>query len=584
MKATLGGAVLVLLLAGASQPSPSMIASSALRGLWGYEWRNAAQVRGTLLVDERTSPGVASIDGYAVALSGGGAGPSFALPADAGSFRGTLLPDGQVAGTWFQPPTLSAGVRYATPVRLRKIAPDLWTGSVNPLPDRVDLFLVIAVDDAGLLRAFIRDPNANSGAGRLFEVSVSGTVVTLRNVADRTDMIGGSFDSATKILLLDVPGYGSLTFTPRSRDTALGFYPRTPSAEWHYRVPVPLEDGWSTSSLRDVRIDPLAIYAIVRQVVEESPTSSRSPYIQALLIARHRRLALDEYFYGFDADRTHDLRSASKSFTGLMTGIALNRGAAFSLDSPVVNLFRYPTLANPDARKQHITVENLLTMSSGLACDDNDDDSPGNEDRMYAQTTQPDYYKYGLDLPMARAPGGTVAVYCTVGINLLGGVIRSATHMPLVDFFERYVAEPLQIERYHVNLMPDGDSYAGGGLYLRPRDALKLGQLYLDGGKWNGRRVVSAAWIEQSTTEHSEFAASAYAPSHGYGFAWHLFSIKAGGREYREYMAQGNGGQLIAVLPQLDTTILIMAGNYNNFPTWRAYFEQLVPQIAAAVR
>ena len=217
-------------------------------------------------------------------------------------------------------------------------------------------------------------------------------------------------------------------------------------------------------------------------------------------------------------------------------------------------------------------------MNSGLACDDNDDNSPGNEDRMYAQTAQRDYYKYALDVPMAADPGNGTAVYCTIGINLLGGILRDATKTSLIDLFDRYVATPLDIRSYYLNLSPNGDAYMGGGMYLRPRDALKLGQLYLGGGSWNGRRVVGARWVALSAQQHSFFPASAYAAGHGYGFAWHLFSPRAGNRTYREYMAQGNGGQLIAVLPELDTVVLIEAGNYNNFPTWRAFFEDYIPQ------
>jgi CubicO group peptidase (beta-lactamase class C family) len=302
------------------------------------------------------------------------------------------------------------------------------------------------------------------------------------------------------------------------------------------------------------------------------------PYVQGVLIARHGRLALEEYFYGFDGDRMHDMRSASKSITSVLAGIAIDRGATFSMNSPVASLLGYPSLANPDPRKARITVGDVLSMQSGLACDDNDEASPGNEDRMYAQTQQLDYYKFALDLPMSAQPGTGNAVYCTSGINLIGGVIRKATGMALVDFFETAFAKPLDITAYHLNLSPNGDAYMGGGAYLRPRDALKLGQLYLSRGTWNGRRVVSARWVQLSTQRHSVFAATNYAPSHGYGYGWHLFTARVGNRSYAEYMAQGNGGQLIVVIPDLDMTVEFTAGNYNNFPTWRKFYEELIPR------
>jgi CubicO group peptidase (beta-lactamase class C family) len=197
---------------------------------------------------------------------------------------------------------------------------------------------------------------------------------------------------------------------------------------------------------------------------------------------------------------------------------------------------------------------------------------------MQGQDRQKDWYRYILDVPMQDEPGDGKAVYCTAAINLLGGVVQHSTGIPLTEFFDRYYAQPLQIRDYHMNLMPTGEAYMGGGIYLRPRDMLKLGQLYLDGGKWQGRQVLSKRWTEAATTQHSFFPASDYAPGHGYGYTWHLFETKVGAKTYKEYMAQGNGGQLVMVVPALDLAVVITAGNYGNFPTWRKFFEDLMPQ------
>ena len=105
---------------------------------------------------------------------------------------------------------------------------------------------------------------------------------------------------------------------------------------------------------------------------------------------------------------------------------------------------QYLPVANDDARKRRITVENLMTMSSGFACDDNDDNSPGNEDVMQSQTAQPDWYKYTLDLPMQYEPGAR-AVYCSAGINLLGAIVARATGEPLEQYFYRRFAAPMRL-------------------------------------------------------------------------------------------------------------------------------------------
>jgi len=108
-----------------------------------------------------------------------------------------------------------------------------------------------------------------------------------------------------------------------------------------------------------------------------------------------------------------------------------------------------------------------MTMTSGFACDDSNENSPGQEDRMQNQTKQPEWYKYTLDLPMAHEPGGDEAVYCSADINLVVAVVRQATGKWLPDIFQQDLAQPLQITEYHLNLMPTGEAYMGGGLYMR---------------------------------------------------------------------------------------------------------------------
>ncbi len=405
--------------------------------------------------------------------------------------------------------------------------------------------------------------------------------VILQDVDDASDRIEGTMDASGTRLTLDVKPFGSFAFTRRMRDDAVQFYPRTPQlAHYTYAAPTPYDDGWRVSTLQRERISPAPIEALVNAILASPTDSVRAPYVQALTIARHGKLVLDEYFYGWDQARPHDMRSASKSFTGLMAGIAIEQGSPLSLQSPIEQLLPDEApFANDDVRKREITFRDLLSMQSGLACDDNDDNSPGNEDRMYAQTAQLDYYKFALDLPMLAAPGSGTAVYCTAGMNLAGGAIRAAiASHDLLQFFDDNVAQPLQIAHYDVNLSPNGDAYMGGGMYLRPRDALKLGQLYLDNGMWDGRKIVDSSWIRLSTSQQSAFPASLYAASHGYGLAWHLFAPAVGGKVYREYMAQGNGGQLICVLPDLDAVVLFMSANYSNFPVWRHFFEQWIPQ------
>jgi CubicO group peptidase (beta-lactamase class C family) len=571
---------LIVLLISVACPADDSSDAGPLRGIWGFEREFGPAARGELSIDGRAAEWQARIAGYVVSVQRTGDQVSVALPDDQGAFRGHLSADGRdLVGHWIQPPTVTGGVRYATPVQL-KMSPDhAWHGDVRPLDDRLALYLVVQSAPDGGVRAFLRDPDRNSGMGRAFTVSRTGDRLTLKNSRDGGDRMEGSYDSRSDRLTLNLSELGAVEFSRRTRDSALGFYPATPTEErYAYRPPVREDDGWETASLQTtgLQLDPLA--ALVQRILDTQTDWYTAPYIQGLLIAQHGKLVLEEYFYGFYRERSHDLRSASKTITGTLVGIALDHGARFALDSAVLRLFpEYQQLGNPDPRKLKITVQDLLTMNSGLECDDNDEKSPGNEDTMHAQTKQPDFYRYTLDLPMKNTPGDGTAVYCTAGINLLGGVVRNTSGVPLMDFFQKFFATPLDIRDYHLNLSPNGDAYMGGGIYLRPRDALKLGQLYLSGGRWRGRQVVSKGWTELATRRHSTFPASDYAAAHDYGFTWHLFEVQSNAHSYREYVAQGNGGQLIVVVPELDLAVMIDAGNYNNFPTWRKFYEELLP-------
>jgi CubicO group peptidase (beta-lactamase class C family) len=553
--------------------------AARLIGLWGDELTFGPAVRGELTVDGR-DPWQARVGGYEVAVQHEKDAVAFVLPSKQGEFRGRLQTDGGITGSWIQPATVTGGTRYASPVALSPIGARLWRGQIEPLREQFSLYLVIQKAKDGSLQAFIRNPERNFGMRRAYAVSGSPDHLLLDDTLRKGDRVTGSYDSGTDRLTLALPDLGGLIFTRRGRDSAPGFYPVPPAVDHYvYRSPVGEDDGWRTASLAEAGLDPRPLNALVQQILDTRTDWFTTPYIQGLLIARHGKLAMEEYFYGFDKQRPHDTRSAGKTLAGTLIGIALDHGATFGLDTSVYSLFpEYKGFANPDPRKQKMSVRDLLSMNSGLACDDNDDRSPGNEDTMQSQDAQPDWYKYTLDLPMAYEPGNGSAVYCTAGVNLLGGVLRDATGMSVVDFFQRYYAAPLDIRSYHMNLSPLGDGYLGGGIYMRPRDFLKLGQLYLDGGRWNGRQVVSEAWTRAATERHAYFPASDNAPGHGYGYTWHLFQVTVGGHTYDEYLAQGNGGQLVMVVPELDLAVLITAGNYGNFPTWRKYFETLLPQ------
>jgi CubicO group peptidase (beta-lactamase class C family) len=439
----------------------------------------------------------------------------------------------------------------------------------------------------GSITGFIRNPEQNFGAHRIFTVAVSDSAVTFQNVKQPSDRLTAVYDLAADRLAVEIPMGAEngrtrplvFDFTRRDRNGAIGYYPTTPTRDHYiYTPPIAESDGWRVASLAEVGLDPAPLTAALDNILRTRTRDSTTPYIQGFLVARHGRLVLESYFYGFDVAQTHDFRSTGKSFTSALVGIAVDRRTGFGLDTLVANLFpEYRPLGHPDPRKDRITVRHLLTMTSGLDCDDSVEKSPGNEDTLFAQKAEPDYYRFVLDLPMAQEPGNPVMHYCTGGINLLAGVLKNVTGQSFADLFNAWIAEPLQFQSYHLATQPTKEAYGGGGLYLRPRDALKLGQVYLDHGMWNGQRLISAAWVDQSTRR-----SSGYDAEHGYGFAWHLFNLTFGDRTYREYEAQGNGGQLIMVVPELDLTVTCVTGNFGDDETMPE--RELLAAVVQAVR
>jgi len=530
----------------------------------------------------------ARIGGFDVPVRAADRTVSFTLPGQSGEFRGQLRDAGkQIAGHWIQ----GAGPypynnRYASPVELVEVAPRVWRGTVNPLEQRISFYLQVDRSSAGGLTAFIRNPEANLFRGRTWDVQVNDRAVLLSNKNQRLE---GKLDRDNQLLWLGVlDGQPPLAFSRRDRSTAVGFYPRASPSEYAYQVPIAENDGWKVGSLSDAGLDARRISELVVKILNATPSLSNPVNIHSLLIARHGKLVLEEYFYGFEKHRAHDMRSASKTYASVLVGMVHDHSPTFGPDSAVYPLFKkYEPFSNWDQRKAKMKVRDLLQMTTGYYCDDADDAAPGAEDNMQNQNKQPDWYKYTLDLPMVSDPGGDQAVYCSIDSNLAMGTVRQVTGEWIPDFFNAHFAKPMQITSYFMNLMPTGEAYGGGGLYLRPRDELKLGQLYLSGGVWNGQRLVSEQWVRESLSLRAHFKQRMDIDvDHGYGYAWHTRPLQVGGRVVRDYYAGGNGGQLVIVIPDLDMVVAMNGGDYGEGRKFFRWEIELLPQyiLAAAIQ
>jgi CubicO group peptidase (beta-lactamase class C family) len=304
-----------------------------------------------------------------------------------------------------------------------------------------------------------------------------------------------------------------------------------------------------------------------------------------VLVARRGRLVLEEYFHGYTRETQHDIRSVGKTFASIMLGAAMESGAPISPETRVYDLMAgLGPFANPDPRRERITIAHLLTHTAGLACNDNDDNSPGSEGVLWRQS-DPNLWRYTLNLPQAHEPGERYA-YCSANLNLVGGALNAATGESLPELFDRVIARPLQFGPYFWNVMPNGEGYLGGGAFMRPRDLLKVGQTYLDGGVWNGRRVVSRDWVERSTSprvtispETTGLSEEEFSNFYGRGvdgYAWHRNGVRVGDRVVESYEANGNGGQLLVVVPEYDLVVVFTGANYMQGGIWTRWRDEYI--------
>jgi len=289
--------------------------------------------------------------------------------------------------------------------------------------------------------------------------------------------------------------------------------------------------------------------------------------IGSVLVARHGKLVYEAYFDG-DATTLRDTRSATKSITDILVGIAIDDKNLSGVDARVLALLpaRARKMQNPDPRKDKITVEDFLTMSSPLECDDWNDASRGNEERMYVVE---DWAQFILDLPIRGRmhlgekveppPYGREFSYCTGGAFTLSEVLEKATGERTDRYAQKKLFGPLGIRDAVWVYSPLNVPQTGGGLRLTSRELLKMADLYRAGGEWKGTRIVDQAWVKNSTRPHAKIDDDTE-----YGYLWWLKTFKSGQRSYPAFFMNGNGGNKVLVFPGLDISVVLTSTNYNT--------------------
>ncbi|HEY8165678.1 MAG TPA: serine hydrolase domain-containing protein [Gemmatimonadaceae bacterium] len=543
------GAVCAISLATFAQTAPP-----DLTGLWRGKLRFGPDVRGDLLIFRSRNGWRADIAGFSVPAGMDAQTVSFELPEGNGTFRGRKS-GGVILGQWISE-------RLATPVTLRRDGTDRWRGVVTPLDQAFTFYLPVTRQPDGTLRTYLRNPERNVGIfTRVTGIRLDGdrVLLTARRAQADTTLVEGRYDSEEGTMSIPLRG-GTYEFVKVDEDSTAGFYPRGRSHQrYGYTPPLKRDDGWPVATVEDVGISRDAIEKFVQMLIDMPMDSLSTSQIHSLLIARHGKLVVEEYFHGYHRDMPHDTRSAAKSWTATLIGAAMQAGVPLRLNTPVYQTMLGSLPSDLDPRKRAMTLEHLVSMTAGFDCDDGKD-RPGAEDVMQQQTKDPDWYHYTLNVPRAYAPGDTI-IYCSAEPNLAGGVLRKIAGEPLPELFDRLVGRPLQMSNYHLFLSPTGDAYGGGGHQFTPRDFLKFAQLMVNEGKWNGRQIFSKEWAIKSGSALRDLNPS---KTQQYGYLWNSVEYPYKDRKVRAIFAGGNGGQIFMGIPALDLVIGFTGGNYND--------------------
>lgn len=352
------------------------------------------------------------------------------------------------------------------------------------------------------------------------------------------------------------------------------------------KTPAATNDGWEVTKVTDVGLRPSSIASLV----EELP-NREDIHVHSLLIVKNNKLVVDEYFEGTDQfkqkfpakdDVLRPVYSVTKSITSTLIGIAIDKGFISDTNVKIIDLFpEYANLFDAPGKKA-ITLDHILTMSSGLSWDEGTypyDDVRSDYRKMI---TAADSLEFLLSRPQISKPGERFT-YNSGGSILLGEVIRRTTGLKANEFAKHHLFEPLGIDLFAWPEFSNGIVQAGGGLWMRSRDMAKIGQLFLQGGKWHGDQIVSSNWVAKATG--ASIFSSSTTTNYGYQWwrknehtIWNLFRVNRNTTDF--YWAEGLGGQFILVVPTVELVVVMTGWNgYQGTDPLFALFARILASV-----
>ncbi|AXT63352.1 class C beta-lactamase-related serine hydrolase [Aquimarina sp. AD10] len=317
-------------------------------------------------------------------------------------------------------------------------------------------------------------------------------------------------------------------------------------------TPQQLNDGWSTANINSFGIKKNELNRLI-----DSINANKLVNTHSVLITKKNKLVFENYFGGFNRNIPHDLRSASKSISSAIIGIAIDDKIIKNVDEPLYDFVPKDYQYTKDELKATIKIKDLLTMSSGL-----DVNNLASEDYYQDPSRTKNWLQTVLEAPMVKKPG-TYADYGSANPFLLGICLNERLKKPLEFYMQEKLFGPLGIINY-INQTDDTQitPYFGGGMLLTSRDLLKFGQLYLNGGQWNGKQIISEHWVAESFKKRMRLQDSR--DKNEYGYLWWHDTYIVNEKAIKSIEARGAGGQFIFIIPELEAVVVITSGNFRN--------------------
>ena len=303
------------------------------------------------------------------------------------------------------------------------------------------------------------------------------------------------------------------------------------------------------------------------QRLSDAVSSGKYGRLTSVWIEQDGEVLYEEYFHETDSETFHNMRSAGKTITGMLVGTAIDDGLIEGVHSKAASFFDdLRPFENGDQRKEDITLEDLLTMSGPLECDDWNSFSRGNEERMYLVE---DWSSFFWNLPIKNRPSWEIPQddggfdrlfsYCTAGIQLIGEIVERAVDATVPDYAASRLFEPIGIKDPKWNTALTGQAHLGGGLELATADWARAGRLYVNRGRMGGAQIVSESWIDASFADYVKIDDKT-----NYGYLWWRPQYEVFGEHYAGNMMSGSGGNRVYVLAEFGIVVVLTKSDFQD--------------------